>query len=69
MNTRSNRNRFCLPPAPTNALPGSPEKVRILAERARLGVSLWHQLDATLTAAPESHAADDTGPADLGLAS
>jgi hypothetical protein len=33
---------------PTNALPGSEEKIRILAERARLGQSLWHPLDATL---------------------
>jgi hypothetical protein len=37
-----------LPPKPTNALPGSPEKVAILEERARLGVSLWHPLDAPM---------------------
>ena len=36
------------PPCPTNALPGTPEKVAILQERARLGLSLWHPLDATL---------------------
>jgi hypothetical protein len=37
-----------LPPVPTDALPGTPEKVDIMAERARLGVSLWHPLDAPL---------------------
>lgn len=36
---------------PTQALPGSSEKVAILIERARLGVSLWHPQDATLGAA------------------
>jgi hypothetical protein len=36
---------------PTNALPGSPEKVAVLAERARLGLSLWHPLDARLSGA------------------
>jgi hypothetical protein len=39
-----------LPPAPTSALPGSAEKVAILEERARLGVSLWHPLDAPMDA-------------------
>jgi hypothetical protein len=38
--------RTKLPPGPTNALPGTPEKVAVLEERARLGVSLWHPLDA-----------------------
>jgi len=33
---------------PTDALPGTPEKVAVLQERARLGLSLWHPLDATL---------------------
>ena len=45
---------FCgvapLPPFPTTAAPGSPEKVAILAERARLGLSLWHPLDAPMDA-------------------
>lgn len=36
---------------PTTALPGSEEKVAILAERARLGLSLWHPRDARLGAA------------------
>jgi len=31
---------------PTAAFPGSPEKVAVLAERARQGVSLWHPADA-----------------------
>jgi hypothetical protein len=33
---------------PTTAAPGSPEKVEVLAERARLGLSLWHPLDAPM---------------------
>lgn len=37
-----------LPPGPTTALPGTPEKVAILAERARMGVSLWHPEDAPM---------------------
>lgn len=36
---------------PTDALPGTPEKVAVLAERARLGLSLWHPLDAGLSGA------------------
>lgn len=36
---------------PTAALPGSEDKVAILAERARLGLSLWHPRDARLGAA------------------
>lgn len=36
------------PAKPTAALPGSAEKVAILAERARLGQSLWHPDDAPL---------------------
>jgi len=35
-------------PEPTTALPGSPEKVPVLEERARLGLCLWHPLDARL---------------------
>src|ERR1700679_2635092 len=37
-----------MPSGPTDAVPGTPEKVMVLAERARLGVSLWHPLDAVL---------------------
>lgn len=33
---------------PTAALPGTAEKVAILEQRARLGVSLWHPLDAPM---------------------
>jgi hypothetical protein len=39
-----------LPPVPTTAAPGSPEKVTILEQRARLGVSLWHPADAPMDA-------------------
>ncbi len=38
-----------LSPTPTEALPGTPEKVVVLEQRARMGVSLWHPLDATRT--------------------
>lgn len=34
------------PDAPTAAAPGTEEKMAVLAERARLGFSLWHPLDA-----------------------
>ncbi|MBY0521815.1 MAG: hypothetical protein K2R98_00360 [Gemmataceae bacterium] len=34
--------------APTIALPGSPEKVAILEERARLQQELWHPADAPM---------------------
>jgi hypothetical protein len=39
-----------LPPTPTDALPGSPEKVEVLMERAHLGVALWHPQDAPMGA-------------------
>jgi hypothetical protein len=37
-----------LPLAPTRARPGSPEKVAVLEERARLRQSLWHPADGPL---------------------
>jgi hypothetical protein len=37
-------------PEPTSAPPGSAEKVAILEQRARLGLSLWHPLDAPMDA-------------------
>src|SRR5436309_7666683 len=40
--------RVQLPARPTEALPGSPAKVAVLEERARLGLSLWHPGDAPL---------------------
>jgi hypothetical protein len=33
---------------PTQALPGSPEKVAVLMERASHGQELWHPQDATM---------------------
>jgi hypothetical protein len=33
---------------PTAALPGTPEKVTVLEERAQTRQDLWHPLDATL---------------------
>ena len=33
---------------PTGAVPGTPEKVAVLEERARLGLSLWHPYDAPM---------------------
>src|SRR5689334_19756437 len=38
----------------TTALPGSDAKVAVLAERARLGLSLWHPGDATLESVPRT---------------
>jgi hypothetical protein len=66
MKTTSIRSCFRLPPGPTSALPGTEEKVRILAERRRLGVSLWHPLDARL---PGAISQPLLRLADLGLAS
>jgi hypothetical protein len=71
MKTSSSHRR--LPPAPTDALPGSAAKVRVLAARARLGVSLWHPLDARLPAdapAPGARAArlEDEAPPGVCLA-
>lgn len=39
-------NQAPLPTSPTTALPGTARKVAVLEERARLGQSLWHPLDA-----------------------
>lgn len=36
-----------LPDQPTKALPGTPEKIAVLVERARRGQSLFHPDDAT----------------------
>jgi hypothetical protein len=37
-----------IPFAPTAALPGSPEKVAVLTQRARLRQPLWHPQDASM---------------------
>src|ERR1700738_3096062 len=37
-----------LPPTPTWAAPGTPEKVAILEERARQRLALWHPADAPM---------------------
>jgi hypothetical protein len=50
--------RIVLPAVPTAALPGTPEKVCILEDRARLGVSLWHPLDATVAVDVDAAAGD-----------
>ena len=42
--------RAVLPPAPTEALPGSAEKLAILEERASQRLALWHPEDAPLGA-------------------
>jgi hypothetical protein len=42
--------RIVLPSAPTSALPGTAEKIEVLTERARLGVALFHPLDASMDA-------------------
>jgi hypothetical protein len=33
--------------SPTGAMPGSQEKIEVLADRARNGLPLWHDLDRT----------------------
>jgi hypothetical protein len=38
--------RITLPPFPTAALPGTPEKIAILTQRASLGQELFHPDDA-----------------------
>lgn len=38
-----------LPPEPTVARPGGPEKVAVLAERAARGFNLWHPDDVELS--------------------
>jgi len=43
-----NGNRVVETPEPTDALPGTPEKIEVLEERARRGQALWHPLDARL---------------------
>jgi hypothetical protein len=40
--------RGAMPTTPTDAPPGSEEKIQVLMERARLRQSLWHPQDATL---------------------
>jgi hypothetical protein len=37
-----------LPPFPTAALPGTPEKIAVLTQRASQGLELWHPKDAPL---------------------
>jgi hypothetical protein len=46
------RARKRLPCEPTDALPGSPEKIRVLMERAARGQELFHEEDAELCMAP-----------------
>jgi hypothetical protein len=52
---------FCgkglMPPAPTRAMPGTPEKVAILEERARLRQALWHPQDAHFESDMDGHLA------------
>lgn len=45
---RKRPRRHETPVLPTQALPGTREKVTVLAQRARMGVSLWHPDDARL---------------------
>jgi hypothetical protein len=45
--------RIQLPSTPTRALPGTPEKVAILEERARNHQALWHPADAGMSMARE----------------
>lgn len=40
--------KAAMPPVPTMAAPGTPEKVSVMEERARLKLSLWHPMDARI---------------------
>ena len=42
-----------LPAIPTTAAPGSPEKLEVLAMRAKLKQSIWHPLDAAYEGDPK----------------
>ena len=46
------RGRKRLPCDPTDASPGSPEKIRVLMDRAARGQELFHAEDAEVWAAP-----------------
>jgi hypothetical protein len=41
--------RTAMPAAPTRALPGTPEKIAVLQQRALMRQSLWHPDDAPAT--------------------
>ncbi len=41
---------------PTVAAPGTPEKMEVLAERARMRQRLWHPLDAMVAGEPKPFA-------------
>ena len=49
---------------PTNALPGSEEKIRIMEMRFRLRIPLFHPLDARLDRNGKLHLANKKGIAD-----
>jgi hypothetical protein len=42
--------RVLMPPFPTTALPGTPEKVAVLEQRAQMHQALWHPADAPMDA-------------------
>lgn len=44
---------------PTSALPGTEEKIRVMQERASLGLPIFHPLDATI---PVGSQPDEQGP-------
>ena len=50
-------------PVPTTAPPGTPEKMAVLEERARLKQALWHPLDARYEGDPRPLAALRMAPA------
>lgn len=41
-----------LPPAPTTAVPGTPEKLAVLEQRAKMKLSLFHPADARYAGDP-----------------
>jgi hypothetical protein len=50
--------RTARPATPTQASPGSEEKILVLMERARLGQSLWHPDDAPMDRESQMRLAD-----------
>lgn len=48
------------PPLPTDAVPGTEDKIRVLEQRAAMLCSLWHEDDATLRAMAFDAVREDT---------
>ncbi len=56
MGHKSTKHRAA-PCEPTGALPGTPEKIAVLEQRAALGQELWHPLDPNILPAQSTREA------------